>query len=151
MSIFVFCILATLYVARVMLDMYLTQRFIIAWRVWLTDHLTGDWLDGQAYYRGRFIDDTIDNPDQRIQQDIDTFTACSGGVTNVPSNGSRSTLLFGAVYSVVSVISFAAILWNLSGPLNVFGLFTLDRAMFCDRDRHRADRHRRRVLDRSPV
>ena len=74
-----------------MLDMYLTQRFIIAWRVWLTDHLTGDWLDGQAYYRGRFIDDTIDNPDQRIQQDIDTFTAGSGGVTNVPSNGSRST------------------------------------------------------------
>ena len=130
LSILVFSILATLYVARVMLDMYLTQRFIIAWRVWLTDHLTGDWLDGRAYYRGRFIDDTIDNPDQRIQQDIDTFTACTGGVTNVPSNGSRTTLLFGAVYSVVQVISFTAILWNLSGPLNIFGLFTLDRAMF---------------------
>jgi putative ATP-binding cassette transporter len=130
MSIFVFGILATLYVARVLLDLYLTQRFIIAWRVWLTDHLTGDWLDGRAYYRGRFIDDTIDNPDQRIQQDIDTFTACTGGVTNVPSNGSRTTLLFGAVYSVVSVISFTAILWNLSGPLNIFGLFTLGRAMF---------------------
>ena len=28
------------------------------------------------------------------------------------------------------MISFTAILWNLSGPLNVFGLFTLDRAMF---------------------
>ena len=63
-----------------MLDIYLTQRFIIAWRVWLTDHLTGDWLDGRAYYRGRFIDDTIDNPDQRIQQDIDIFTAGVGGV-----------------------------------------------------------------------
>ena len=130
LSIKVFSILATLYVARVMLDLYLTQRFIVAWRVWLTDHLTGDWLDGRAYYRGRFIDDTIDNPDQRIQQDIDTFTAGTGGVTNVPSNGSRTTLLFGAVYSVISVISFTAILWNLSGPLNVFGFFTLNRAMF---------------------
>ncbi len=129
MSIFVFSILATLYVARVMLDLFLTQRFIIAWRVWLTDHLTGDWLDGRAYYRGRFIDDTIDNPDQRIQQDIDTFTACTGGVTNVPSNGSRTTLLFGAVYSVISVISFTAILWNLSGPLTLFGI-TLPKAMF---------------------
>ncbi len=109
--------------------MYLTQRFIIAWRVWLTDHLTGDWLDGQAYYRGRFIDDTIDNPDQRIQQDIDTFTAGSGDVANKPSNGTRSTLLFGAVEAVVSVISFTAILWNLSGPLTFFG-FTLDKAMF---------------------
>ena len=128
-SIGVFSILATLYIARLMLDLYLTQRFIIAWRVWLTDHLTGDWLDGRAYYRGRFIDDTIDNPDQRIQQDIDTFTAGTGGVTNVPSNGSRSTLLFGAVEAVISVMSFAAILWKLSGPLTVFG-FTLGRAMF---------------------
>ncbi len=128
-SIRVFSILATLYVARVLLDLYLTQRFIIAWRVWLTDHLTGDWLDGRAYYRGRFIDDTIDNPDQRIQQDIDTFTAGTGGVTNVPSNGSRTTLLFGAIYSVISVISFTAILWNLSGPLTTFGI-TLPRAMF---------------------
>lgn len=128
-SIFVFCVLATIYIARVMLDMYLTQRFIIAWRVWLTDHLTGDWLDDRVYYRGRFIDDTIDNPDQRIQQDIDTFTAGTGGVANVPSNGSRTTLLFGAVYAVVSVISFTAILWNLSGRLTLFGV-TLDKAMF---------------------
>src|SRR6185312_5904552 len=128
-SIITFSILATLYIARLMLDLYLTQRFIIAWRVWLTEHLTGDWLDGNAYYRGRFIDDTIDNPDQRIQQDIDTFTACTGGVTNVPSNGSRTTLLFGAIYSVVSVVSFTAILWNLSGPLTFFG-FTLPKAMF---------------------
>ena len=38
-------------------------------------------------------------------------------------------LLFGAVESVVSVISFAAILWNLSGPLTLWG-FTLPKAMF---------------------
>jgi putative ATP-binding cassette transporter len=129
LSIKVFSVLATLYIARLMLDLYLTQRFIIAWRVWLTDHLTGDWLEGRAYYRGRFIDDTIDNPDQRIQQDIDTFTAGTGGVTNVPSNGSRSTLLFGAVEAVISVMSFTAILWKLSGPLPIFG-FTLGKAMF---------------------
>ena len=51
------------------------QRFTLSWRAWLTDRLTGDWLDGKAYYRARFIDDTIDNPDQRIQSDIDIFTA----------------------------------------------------------------------------
>jgi vitamin B12/bleomycin/antimicrobial peptide transport system ATP-binding/permease protein len=129
LSIRVFSIMATLYIARLMLDLYLTQRFIIAWRVWLTDHLMGDWLDGRAYYRGRFIDDTIDNPDQRIQQDIDTFTAGTGGVTNVPSNGSRTTLLFGAVEAVISVVSFTGILWKLSGPLTFFGV-TLDKAMF---------------------
>ena len=70
-----------------MLDIYLTQRFIIAWRMWLTARLTDDWLDGRAYYRDLFIDNTIDNPDQRIQQDVDIFTAGAGGTPNIPSNG----------------------------------------------------------------
>ncbi|MDI3315795.1 MAG: ABC transporter ATP-binding protein/permease [Mycobacterium sp.] len=129
MSLMIFCVLAAIFVARVMADIYLTQRFIIAWRVWLTDHLTKDWLDGHAYYRDLFIDNTIDNPDQRIQQDIDIFTAGAGGTPNIPSNGTESTLLFGAVQSVVSVISFTAILWNLSGRLTIFTV-DIPRAMF---------------------
>jgi vitamin B12/bleomycin/antimicrobial peptide transport system ATP-binding/permease protein len=129
MSIVIFSILATLYVIRFMADIYLTQRFIIAWRMWLTAHLTDDWLGGKAYYRDLFIDNTIDNPDQRIQQDVDIFTANAGSTPNIPSNGTGSTLLFGAVNAVASVISFAAILWNLSGNLDVFGL-ELPRAMF---------------------
>jgi len=129
MSIIIFSILATIYVVRFMADIYLTQRFIISWRIWLTAHLTDDWLDGRAYYRDLFIDNTIDNPDQRIQQDIDIFTANAGGTPNIPSNGTGSTLLFGAVSAVASVISFAAILWNLSGNLAVFGI-NFPRAMF---------------------
>jgi vitamin B12/bleomycin/antimicrobial peptide transport system ATP-binding/permease protein len=129
MSIAIFIVLATLYVIRFMVDIYVTQRFIIAWRVWLTAHLTDDWLDGRAYYRDLFIDNTIDNPDQRIQQDIDIFTANAGGTPNNPANGTGSTLLFGAVNAVASVISFAAILWNLSGNLDLFGV-EFPRAMF---------------------
>ena len=74
----VFSVLAALFIARLLLDMFLVQRFCLAWRAWLTDRLTGDWLDGKAYYRARFIDDKIDNPDQRIQGDIDIFTAGNG-------------------------------------------------------------------------
>lgn len=128
-SLGIFCLLAALWVTRFMADVYLTQRFIIAWRMWLTANLTDDWLAGRAYYRDLFIDNTIDNPDQRIQQDIDIFTANAGGTPNVPSNGTGSTLLFGAVNAVASVISFTAILWKLSGDLNLFGL-VLPRAMF---------------------
>ncbi|MGH3678097.1 MAG: ABC transporter ATP-binding protein/permease, partial [Mycobacterium sp.] len=128
-AIGIFAILATLHVSRVMLDMYLMQRFIIRWRVWLTDRLTGDWLNGYAYYKQRFIESPIDNPDQRIQQDIDIFTAGTGAQPNHPSNTSSTTLLFGAVDSIVSVVSFAAILWNLSGPLTLFGV-TLPKALF---------------------
>jgi vitamin B12/bleomycin/antimicrobial peptide transport system ATP-binding/permease protein len=130
MSIVIFSLLAALYVGRYMADIYLTQRFIVAWRMWLTAHLTDDWLDGRAYYRDLFIDNTIDNPDQRIQQDIDIFTAnASPSTPNIPSNSTLNTLLFGAVNAVASVISFAAILWNLSGNLNVFGM-EVPRAMF---------------------
>jgi vitamin B12/bleomycin/antimicrobial peptide transport system ATP-binding/permease protein len=129
MSLWIFVLLAAIFIARIVLDIYLTQRFVIAWRVWLTGHLTDDWLEGRAYYRDLFIDDTMDNPDQRIQQDVDIFTAGVGGTPNIPSNGTTSTLLFGAVNAVASVISFAAILWHLSGDLSLFN-FTLPRAMF---------------------
>ena len=48
-----------------------------------------------------------------------------------PNNSTKSTLLFGAVDAVVSVISFTAILWNLSGQLTmpIVGI-TMPRAMF---------------------
>ena len=128
-AIATFCVIATLHVMRALADLYLTQRFVIRWRVWLTDRLTGDWLGARAYYRARFIDETIDNPDQRIQHDIDTFTAGIGGSPNHPNVGTSSKLLFGAVHSIVSVVSFAVILWRLSGTLNVVGI-AIPRALF---------------------
>ena len=119
LSMLVFAILATIHVARVMLDLFLMQRFMLRWRAWLTDRLTDDWLEGKAYYRARFIDDTIDNPDQRIQTDIDIFTAGVGPLPNTPNNTSAATLLFGAISSITSMVSFTAILWNLSGSLTL--------------------------------
>jgi putative ATP-binding cassette transporter len=130
LSIIVFCVLVTIHVARVMLDLFLMQRFMLRWRAWLTNRLTDDWLDGKAYYRARFIDDTIDNPDQRIQTDIDIFTAGVGPLPNTPNNTSGATLLFGAISAVTSMISFTLILYNLSGPLTlpIVGI-TVPRAM----------------------
>ncbi len=128
-SLVIFSMLAAILVTRVMVDLFITQRFMLAWRMWLTDRLTGDWLDGRAYYRGRFIDETIDNPDQRIQSDIDVFTALSGPQPNTPHQTSNGTLPFGAISAIVSVVSFSGILWNLSGEMSLFG-FELPRAMF---------------------
>jgi putative ATP-binding cassette transporter len=124
-----FSVLAIFYVARVMLDLFVAQRFMLAWRAWLTDRLTGDWLDGKAYYRSRFIDDTIDNPDQRIQTDIDIFTAGVGPSPNTPNQTAGNTLVFGAVSAVTSIFSFVPILWGLSGTLTLFGI-NIPRAMF---------------------
>jgi putative ATP-binding cassette transporter len=128
-AIITFALIATLYVSRYLFDIYLSQRFIIRWRVWLTDRLTADWMGDEAFYRGRFLDDPIDNPDQRIQLDIDSFTACTGQGTNTPTVGTTATLLFGGINSMVSVVAFTPILWTLSGPLTVFGV-TLSHALF---------------------
>ncbi|MGW0043855.1 ABC transporter ATP-binding protein/permease [Rhodococcus sp. NPDC003348] len=108
-SIVIFAVLATIHVARSLFDFYIGQAFDIRWRRWLTDHVTTDWLHGRAFYRDRFVDDTIDNPDQRIQQDITDFVQIS------------RSLSMGAVGAVVSLVSFTKILWDLSGPMTVFG------------------------------
>jgi vitamin B12/bleomycin/antimicrobial peptide transport system ATP-binding/permease protein len=128
-SILILVALIAVDIVRTVFDLYLMQRFIIRWRVWLTHRLTGDWLDGDAYYRGRFIDDPIDNADQRIQQDIDIFTTGTGPETNTPTVGTAQTLMFGSVTSIVSVVSFTPILWRLAGPLTIFGI-TVPKALF---------------------
>ncbi len=128
-SLAIFGILATIYISQVMVDIYLTQRFIIRWRSWLTNRLTGDWLGDRAYYRGRFTDGHTDNPDQRIQLDVDVFTTGTGGSPNSPMVGTGSTLLFGAVQSVSNVVAFIPILWALSGPVTLLGV-TVPKALF---------------------
>ena len=128
-TILVFAVLAVCYVARTLADLYLTQRFIMRWRIWLSRRFIDDWLDDYAYFRSQFSRRPIDNPDQRIQQDIDIFTAGVGGEPNNPSHTSDRLLLFGAVQSVVAVFSFGAILWRLSGPLTL-GSVNVPRALF---------------------
>ena len=129
MTILVFAVLAVCYVVRTLADLWLTQTFIMRWRIWLSHRFIDDWLGDYAYFRSQFSRRPIDNPDQRIQQDIDIFTAGVGGEPNNPSHTSDRLLLFGAVEAVVSVFSFGLILWNLSGPLTL-GTVTLPRALF---------------------
>jgi putative ATP-binding cassette transporter len=115
-SVLIFAVLATISVVVVLLAFYVQQRLVIRGRVWLNDRIVGDWLDGRAYHSNRFIATPVDNPDQRIQEDINTFTANS------------ATLGIGAVRSLVSMASFTIVLWQLSGALLVFGL-EIPRAM----------------------
>lgn len=125
----VFAVLAGCYIVRLLLDMYLTQRFIMRWRIWLSRRFIDGWLGDRAYYRAQFAGRPIDNPDQRIQQDVDVFTTGVGGDTNNPIYNSANTLLFGAVEAVLSVLSFGTILWRLSEPVTLGGV-TLQRALF---------------------
>ncbi|HEY6798985.1 MAG TPA: ABC transporter ATP-binding protein/permease [Kineosporiaceae bacterium] len=112
----VFGVLATVHVVRTMLDYLVTRTLVIRWRVWLNDRVVTDWLTGHAYHRSRFLSETVDNPDQRIQVDVDSFTSTS------------ADLAIGTITSLISLTSFSVILWQLSGPLTL-GTFQLPRAM----------------------
>jgi vitamin B12/bleomycin/antimicrobial peptide transport system ATP-binding/permease protein len=114
--ILIFGILATVNVVLVLITFFIGQAQIIHWRLWLNQRMVGDWMSGAAYHRGRFVSTAVDNPDQRIQQDITSYTSDS------------QSLALGAVSSVVTLVSFTIILWSLSGPLTVFGL-QIPRAM----------------------
>jgi putative ATP-binding cassette transporter len=60
---------------------------------------------------------------------ISASSRTSTSSPNNPANTSEHLLLFGAVEAVLSVFTFGAILWRLSGPLTLGGV-TLDRALF---------------------
>ena len=111
-----FSILATINLVLVLFDFYISQAQIIHWRLWLNQRMVGDWLTGAAYHRGRFVAQPIDNPDQRIQQDVTSFAGSSQG------------LALGVVSSMITLVSFTIILWGLSGPLEIGGV-TIPRAM----------------------
>ena len=112
----IFAVLATINLVLVLVNFYVSQLQIIRWREWLNQRMVDDWLDGAAYHRGRFVREPIDNPDQRIQEDITSYTGVS------------QSLALGAASSVVSLVSFTIILWGLSGPLTLGGI-EIPRAM----------------------
>ena len=102
-AVLVFAVLVVVWVVIQLLQLYAEQRLEIRLRVWLNDRIVGDWLDGSAYHRNRFIQAPVDNPDQRIQEDINTFTVSS------------VTLAVGAVNAIVSLVSFTIVLWRSPG------------------------------------
>jgi len=112
----VFAVLAAVHVTRTLFNFYLRQAFLIHWRVWLTDNLIERWLAHQGYYRSQYVADAPDNPDQRIQQDVESFVS------------STLNLSMGLLDAVVSLFAFTVILWGLSGALALFGV-EIPRAM----------------------
>lgn len=87
---------------------YLTQLLEIRWRQWMTDHYLSRWLSGNAYYRielARYSGErsSPDNPDQRIQEDLNLFTTYS------------VSLSMGFLNAAVTLVTFIGVLWSIGG------------------------------------
>lgn len=84
------------------------------WRAWLTDRLVGDWMEGGHHYQITHLPGRHDNPDGRVAEDIRIATEYA------------IELAHSLLYSLLLLVSFAKILWTLSGTLSVpLGLFDL--------------------------
>ena len=92
---------------------YLTQLLEMNWRKWMTNYYMQRWLDGKAFYQmelARFTGRNgaaPDNPDQRISEDVNGFTAQTVGLS------------MGLLNASVTLASFVGILWGLSGAFTV--------------------------------
>ncbi len=113
-----FCVLATIYIFLAVYQLYLNQWLQIRWRRWLTQAYLDRWLAEANHYRMQLLGDAADNPDQRIAEDVKEFI--DSGTTGV----GILPIGLGLLNSVVTLGSFAIILWNLSGtaPLHLFGM-----------------------------
>src|SRR5947207_7207479 len=69
-----FCGLAAIGIVAAVYRLYLTQMLEMRWRAWLTDRYVSSWLDNRVYYRLELENRGTDNPDQRIAEDLQSFT-----------------------------------------------------------------------------
>jgi len=93
---------------------YLRDRLSLQWRRWLTERFVNRYFSDRAYYQLNISDINIDNPDQRIAEDVRSFTQES------------LTFLLALVESFLSVVAFSGVLWGISRPLVFFlGLYAL--------------------------
>ena len=120
-----FTYLAMIFIVIAVYRFYLTQLLQVRWRAWMTRDLMHRWLGGQAFYRMELQRYTgapepattdaglpqpgqrvPDNPDQRLQEDVNLFTTQTVGLS------------MGFLNAVVTLASFVGVLWGLSGSFS---------------------------------
>jgi putative ATP-binding cassette transporter len=99
--------LITIFIFLAVYQVYLNQMLEIRWRRWLTDRYLRAWLSDGAYYRMQLQASETDNPDQRIAEDVQLLASHSLG------------LFTGGLRAIVTLVTFVAILWGLSGSFMV--------------------------------
>jgi vitamin B12/bleomycin/antimicrobial peptide transport system ATP-binding/permease protein len=109
-QLWIFSVIAFVWIVGRVYQIYLQQMLQIEWRAWLNDHFLADWLKDRSYYRLQLLDRGVDNPDQRIAEDLRLFV------------DNTLDLALGLLSSVVTLVSFTIILWSLSGDFTIGGV-----------------------------
>ncbi|MBE9214967.1 ABC transporter ATP-binding protein/permease [Plectonema cf. radiosum LEGE 06105] len=96
---------------------YIQGKLTLHWRRWLTDSFLHCYFDNLNFYRLNFSQD-LDNPDQRIAEDINNFTQQSLYLLTVLSDSILQLILFSAVLWTTSpILMFVLIFYAVGGTL----------------------------------
>ena len=111
----VFPILASPFIISRVVEFLVQSALVIRWRRWLTEYYSSRWLDGHNHYRMSLAGVGVDNPDQRISEDVSRFI--DGG--QVGSGIFSFSIIL--ISQLSSFVSFAILLWTLSSNLSFPG------------------------------
>jgi vitamin B12/bleomycin/antimicrobial peptide transport system ATP-binding/permease protein len=109
-SVWLFCGLLVVAVPIYSYYYYVRDKLAIGWRRWLTHRVLTRYFADHAFYR-LLKTPEIDNPDQRIAEDISTFALQTLNIM---------VLFAGAVFQL---IAFSGVLWSISHSLVLFLAF----------------------------
>jgi vitamin B12/bleomycin/antimicrobial peptide transport system ATP-binding/permease protein len=91
-----------LYVVAFGSNVYFMGLLGLRWRRWLTQNYLKKWLTQHTHYRMQILSKEIDNPDQRISEDLEKFP------------NATLALFQQFIHSLLMLGSFGYILWGLS-------------------------------------
>ena len=96
---------------------YVEERFALYWRRWLSHEILRDYFSGRAYYKVSY-QEGIDNPDQRISEDIRNFTATAVSLFVIFTNAVLNLFLFIYIlWSISTNLIYAVFLYSFLGSL----------------------------------
>ena len=102
---------------------YVRDKLALNWRRWLTNHLLGRYFKNRAFYH-LLAKPEIDNPDQRISEDISSYTQQSVNFLLLFAGALMQLLAFGSVlWSISKNLVFFLIFYAAVGTLITFGVF----------------------------
>jgi putative ATP-binding cassette transporter len=116
-----FMVLLAVQVLAVGYAVYFNGLLTIRWRKWLTEIYIQKWLSNRNYYHMQLQGSQLDNPDQRISEDLADFVSSTLGIFLV------------LVQAILSLSSFGYILWQLSGnlPISIAGMHIVIPGYLC--------------------
>ncbi len=104
-----FFLIAAGFVACLIYGHRLSESIKLEWRDWMVRRYMGDWIAHRAFFRLQLENRASTDPDQRITEDMGIFA------------GQTLDLVVGVLDVAVSLVSFTAVLWALSGSLEIGG------------------------------